>query len=341
MAGKLLVNSSLRTEIAKLSKHWKVLNVAYEDFTKKKIEFAGEIARVWKQALELDAENRTNANQNHFREQLKEFIQSDDKSILSKWVGIGARAKDLLPYANSLPPQRDSLYALALAVQKKQPIKRWISKGELTSESTVRQVFALTQNKPRAASQEYEGVDILKISYPSRESYSAFLEIQEELEAFLNERSIHFSYCGDFARYEKDSAKHYERSGELFFKLAKTHVREAIMKKVDQSYRNHISTKKASFNKQLLALGYAKEDVNVAQCMTIEELDQLCERMELNEGGQWDTLRNDLYVQAMSETSLPLSVQRIESAAENVKSRFQKIEKPIPRKKANYSGFKV
>ena len=341
MAKTLLVDPSLYDDVSNLTKQWKALNSSYENFAKKKIEFAAQISKVWEKAQAFDKNLKTDANQNHFREQLKAIIQSDNKSILSKWVSIGERAEDLLPYANSLPPQRDSLYALALAVQKKQPIKRWISKGELTSESTVRQVFALTQNKPRAASQEHEGVDILKISYPSRESYSAFLEIQEELEAFLNERSIHFSYCGDFARYEKDSAKHYERSGELFFKLAKTHVREAIMKKVDQSYRNHISTKKASFNRQLLALGYAKEDVNVARCMTIEELDQLCERMELNEGGQWDTLRNDLYVQAMSETSLPLSVQRIESAAENVKSRFQKIEKPIPRKKANYSGFKV
>ena len=341
MAGKLLVDSSLRTEIAKLSKYWKVLNVAYEDFTKKKIEFAGEVARVWKQAQELDTDARTEANQNHFREQLKAIIQSDSKSILSKWVGIGARAKDLLPYANSLPPQRDSLYALALAVQKKQPIKRWISKGELTSESTVRQVFALTQSKPKATSQEHQGVDILKVSYPSPESYSAFLEIQEELEAFLNERGIPFSYCGDFARYEKDSTKHQERSEKVFLKLAKTHVREAIMKKINQSYRNHISTKKASFNQQLEALGYSKDDVDVAQCLRIEELDQLCESMELNEDGQWDTLRNDLYVQAMSDVPMPLSVQRIQSAAENVKSRFQTIEKPKSGRKANYSGFKI
>ena len=341
MAKTLLVDPSLYDDVSNLTKQWKALNSSYENFAKKKIEFAAQISKVWEKAQAFDKNLKTDANQNHFREQLKAIIQSDNKSILSKWVSIGERAEDLLPHAHALPPQRDSLYALALAVQKKQPIKRWISKGELTSESTVRQVFALTKTKSKTASQKHKSVDVLKISYPSPESYSAFLEIQAELETFLNERSIPYSYCGDFAKHKRDSAKYYERAEREFFKLAKTHARETLIKKINQSYRNHISTRKVSFNQQLVALGYTKEDVNVAQCVSIEELDQLCERMELNEGGQWDTLRNDLYVQAMSETSLPLSVQRIKSAAENVKSRFQKIEKPIPRKKANYSGFKV
>ena len=54
-----------------------------------------------------------------------------------------------MPYANSIPPQRDSLYALSTAIDKKKPIQRWIDSGKLSSESTVRDVFSLTSSKKR------------------------------------------------------------------------------------------------------------------------------------------------------------------------------------------------
>jgi len=147
MARTALVNAELRIGVSQLTKQWKELNSAYENFARKKIEFAQEIARIWSQAQELDRESDSKANQNHFREQLREIIQSDNKSILSKWVGIGSRAKELLPYANSLPPQRDSLYALSTAIDKKKPIQKWIESGKLSTESTVREVLALSTPK--------------------------------------------------------------------------------------------------------------------------------------------------------------------------------------------------
>jgi len=147
MARTALVNAELRIGVSQLTKQWKELNSAYENFARKKIEFAQEIARIWSQAQELDRESDSEANQDHFREQLREIIQSDNKSILSKWVGIGSRAQELLPYANSLPPQRDSLYALSTAIDKKKPIQKWIESGKLSTESTVREVLALSTPK--------------------------------------------------------------------------------------------------------------------------------------------------------------------------------------------------
>jgi hypothetical protein len=147
MARTALVNAELKVGVSQLTKQWKELNSAYENFARKKIEFAQEIARIWSQAQELDRESDSEANQNHFREQLREIIQSDNKSILSKWVGIGSRAQELLPYANSLPPQRDSLYALSTAIDKKKPIQKWIESGKLSTESTVREVLALSTPK--------------------------------------------------------------------------------------------------------------------------------------------------------------------------------------------------
>ena len=150
MARTALVNAELKVGVSQLTKQWKELNSAYENFARKKIEFAQEIARIWSQAQELDRESDSEANQNHFREQLREIIQSDNKSILSKWVGIGSRAQELLPYANSLPPQRDSLYALSTAIDKKKPIQKWIESGKLSTESTVREVLALSSAKKRS-----------------------------------------------------------------------------------------------------------------------------------------------------------------------------------------------
>lgn len=147
MARTTLVNAELKVGVTQLTKQWRELNSAYENFARKKIEFAQEIARIWGQAQELDRESDSDANQNHFREQLREIIQSDNKSILSKWVGIGSRAQELLPYANSLPPQRDSLYALSTAIDKKKPIQKWIETGKLSTESTVREVMALSSSK--------------------------------------------------------------------------------------------------------------------------------------------------------------------------------------------------
>jgi len=147
MARTALVNAELKVGVTQLTKQWRELNSAYENFARKKIEFAQEIARIWGQAQELDRESDSDANQNHFREQLREIIQSDNKSILSKWVGIGSRAQELLPYANSLPPQRDSLYALSTAIDKKKPIQKWIESGKLSTESTVREVVALSSSK--------------------------------------------------------------------------------------------------------------------------------------------------------------------------------------------------
>jgi len=147
MARTSLVDKELKVGVDRLTKQWRDLNRLYEDFARKKIEFAQTVATIWTKAQELDRKLNSDANQNHFRTQLREIIQSDNKSILSKWVGIGTHAAELLPYANSLPPQRDSLYALSNAIEKNKPIQRWIDSGKLSAESTVREVMALSSTK--------------------------------------------------------------------------------------------------------------------------------------------------------------------------------------------------
>jgi hypothetical protein len=145
------VDTSIRTSVKTLISDWKELNDAYEDFARKKLLFAQRIKQIWDKAKQLDGKLKGEANQNHFREQLAEIIESDNKSILSRWVRIGDNAKELLPYATSLPPQRDAIYELSLALERKKPIQRWIDSGKLSTESTVREVIALARGKKRSA----------------------------------------------------------------------------------------------------------------------------------------------------------------------------------------------
>jgi hypothetical protein len=145
------VDATLKSSVKALISDWKSLNDAYEDFAKRKLIFAQRIKQIWDKAKELDRKQKGEANQNHFREQLAEIIESDNKSILSRWVRIGDHAKALLPYATSLPSQRDAIYELSLALERKKPIQRWIESGKLSTESTVREVIALTRGKKRTS----------------------------------------------------------------------------------------------------------------------------------------------------------------------------------------------
>jgi hypothetical protein len=195
MARTALVNAELKVGVSQLTKQWKELNSAYENFARKKIEFAQDIARIWAQAQELDEDLDSDANQNHFREQLREIIQSDNKSILSKWVNIGNRAQELLPYANSIPPQRDSLYALSTAIDKKKPIRKWIDSGKLSTESTVREVIALSSpkktKKTEAKKQRSVSVSIeFSGSYQRAAALLAQLVFEEEIASVSSDKAF-------------------------------------------------------------------------------------------------------------------------------------------------------
>jgi hypothetical protein len=195
MARGELVNAELKQGISELTKQWKALNTAYEDFARRKIEFAQEIARIWEQAKALDKDLGSEANQNHFREQLREIIQSDNKTILSKWVGIGTRAQEMLPFANSLPAQRDSLYAVSTAIEKKKPIQKWIDSGKLSSESTVREVVALTAakrvKKNAASSQRHVSVSLqFSCTYQRAAELLSQLIAEEDVVVVKSERAF-------------------------------------------------------------------------------------------------------------------------------------------------------
>jgi len=320
-SGSLLVSPIIRKNTQSLISDWNRLNRAYHQFTKKQLEFARKIATIWARAKQLDGQQKGSENQDHLREQLRKIIRSDNKSILSRWVSIGQNASQLLPYANVLPPQRDSLYALSLAVENKQPIERWINKGKLSTESTVRQVIALTKKKDIADSPDSAMMDILKIRLPCKDGLKRFAKIQNDLETFLESKDLPFVYCGAYASYEKDLEAYQSRINKAHLRLVRKHVKDKILKKIDYTFFNsrHKSknNNKPSLKAKLTALNIAPEEIDVRNCWTIEELAALYTRLELDEDGDWGEKIMALYAEASAKFEIPVSVKNIDAARES------------------------
>lgn len=146
------VTTSFQTQVARLHKDWESVQSAYENLTEKQIRFAERIKSLWDQAKSLDKQQSGESHQNYIRQELQAIIQTDNASILSRWVKIGGQAPNLLPLACSLPAQRDALYEAAKAEEKKQgSLGKWIDKEQIGPESTVREVKALVSGKPKSA----------------------------------------------------------------------------------------------------------------------------------------------------------------------------------------------
>ena len=165
MTTLITVDSSLKKALASLHRDWNSVNSAYENFAEKKLKFAQRVNEVWLQAQELDG-TKDGSNTEFFRNQCQEMIQSTNKTILSKWITIGEHADILLPHVKSLPSQRDSLYAISVEASRlgnKNAISKWIKNGQITIDSTVREVDALrttTKKKHSGTSARYVKVTL-------------------------------------------------------------------------------------------------------------------------------------------------------------------------------------
>jgi hypothetical protein len=165
------VDSSLKKALAGLHRDWNSVKTAYENFAEKKLKFAQRVNEVWLQAQELDG-TEDGSNTEFFRNQCQEMIQSTNKTILSKWITIGEHAEILLPHVKSLPSQRDSLYAISVEASRlgnKNAISKWIKNGQISIDSTVREVDALrttTKKKHSGTSARYVKVTLfIELNY--------------------------------------------------------------------------------------------------------------------------------------------------------------------------------
>ena len=151
------------TQVEHLAGEAKDLSKSYADLTERMLKFADRFRTLWGKASALDGNNENGQHKAHFLKVLGEVVSTDNRSIWSRWVTIGKQAKELLPHKAALPPQRDSLYALALATKEGKRLERWIDDGKLTNESTIRDVLSLTRKKNRrtaANAQRYVSVTV-------------------------------------------------------------------------------------------------------------------------------------------------------------------------------------
>lgn len=126
------------------------LATIHRNLTERLLKFGAKFRDLWKQAKKLDAGDH-GVHGDYLRKELIKLIGSENKTIRSQWMTIGAQATKLLPYKDSLPPTREILAELARAEKDGKPIERWIEQDKLGYDSSVRDVRALTRTKNRSA----------------------------------------------------------------------------------------------------------------------------------------------------------------------------------------------
>jgi len=136
------LNKAFSTQVSSLKLEWKNLNLAHHQLAEMTINFGKNIQKLTELARSLD-KTIDGVHERYLRKQISEQIGTNNPSILSKWIAIGAQAPALLSVKDSLPATRDGLYEIALAAGAHKPIERWIEQGKLSSESSVRDVQAL------------------------------------------------------------------------------------------------------------------------------------------------------------------------------------------------------
>ena len=145
----LQIDRSFERRVRDLAKEGVAIADSYADLTNRMLGFAAAFKEATDMAAKLD-KGESGIHHKHLMDELKAAIKTDNLSIWSRWNTIGTHAKTLLEYSGSLPPQRDSLYELALAVKENKPVKKWIEGEKVTAESSVRDLRAL--RKPKTSS---------------------------------------------------------------------------------------------------------------------------------------------------------------------------------------------
>lgn len=145
-------SQSFSKQVTTLAAEAKDLQKSYKTLTERMLRFAERFHALWEEAHRLDGNKDKGQHTAHFRSVLGTVVNTNNASIWSRWNTIGKYAEDLKPHVDSLPPQRDALYELALATKQGKRVERWIEQDKLSPESSVRDVQALCKKKARTPS---------------------------------------------------------------------------------------------------------------------------------------------------------------------------------------------
>jgi hypothetical protein len=192
-----LINPSFMDKVHSLTIEGRQLSKAYSEVTRAILVFAKSLYVLWEQAKKLDNDAENGAHRQFLLEELTEAIGTDSKTIRSRWLLIGQQYSSLTPHRASLPPLRDNLYEVALAIQDNKPVARWIEKGDLTPETSVREIRGLRGQQKRATKSKATKKKIPK-AFPAAvtlcfETYEDALQILTP----LLKSSEHFKVVGE------------------------------------------------------------------------------------------------------------------------------------------------
>ena len=182
------IDRDFAKEVTALEREGHRLADSYADLTERMLVFAHDFKRLWDRAKKLDGADTGN-HHNHLRQKLSELIQTSNKSIRSRWITIGSHAKKLMHHKDALPPYRDSLYEIALAMEDDKPVSKWINDKQITVDSSVREVRSLRDgNRRKGKSQDQsKPTNKLRRSYPATISISfeTYTAAAEAVSSFL------------------------------------------------------------------------------------------------------------------------------------------------------------
>lgn len=142
------LTASFARQVKVLADEGRQLAEGYASLTERMLKFGQRFRAVWDEAHRLDG-SPSGAHQRYLRDELAKAVHTTNKTVWSQWVAIGGEAKALLRHTDALPPQRDSLYELALALREKRPVANWINSGNLSADSTVAAVRSLRKGRRR------------------------------------------------------------------------------------------------------------------------------------------------------------------------------------------------
>ena len=155
------INAAFEERVTKLANEGKNLQKSMSNLAGRMIQFGRILSDLWDRAKSLDNDVESGAHNTYLMSKITEALGTDDKSIRSKWLAIGRQAEKLKVHQKFLPPQRDSLYELALAAKERKSIEGWINRNKLTPDSSVRDIRSLrtpaAKDKPKAKARGTRG----------------------------------------------------------------------------------------------------------------------------------------------------------------------------------------
>ncbi len=142
------LDGAFKTKVRSLAVEGKELSKAYSQMALATLDFAKALNDLWLAAGRLDG-NEYGAHREHLLSSIRDAIGTDSRIIRSRWLAIGEHSSALRQYKTALPPTRDNLYEVALAIKEDYPVKEWVKEGLITPETSVREIRKLRDHKKK------------------------------------------------------------------------------------------------------------------------------------------------------------------------------------------------